>query len=74
MSYPEGPPDCWCSRKAHQLEGENRALEILVKGLDEKLAQMRSAVKAAEAWADGGSHAALTDAVKVWRKLKKAWS
>lgn len=40
----------------------------------ERIQEMDLVVKAAEAWADGGSHAALTDAVKAWRKKKAKWS
>lgn len=49
------------------------AAETTVTALD-RLIEMEKVVKAAESWASGGSHAALTDAVTHWQKLKKTWS
>ncbi len=40
----------------------------------ERIQEMEKVVKAAEEWARGGSHAALTDAVVYWQKLKGTWS
>jgi chromosome segregation ATPase len=40
----------------------------------ERIQEMEKVLKAAEAWVMGGSHAALVEAVQVWKKYKGSWS
>ena len=40
----------------------------------ERIQEMEKVVKAAENWAKGGPHAALTEAIIAWEKFKKTWS